>query len=392
MFSFLAWAGSEGAADETPAAGGADSGAPAPALLPLTDNTSAPFTAIYRGGVAGVRKGLYDAYGPWLNRTVYWGEDFMPTQGWNYIEGQAWELGTWGPWVQKKAGRRYLLSVPMLVGKGDGSGPTAGPGAGVPVSLEEGAKGTYNIYFQHLAENLVKNGLGDSVLRVGWEFNGGWFQWRALKLEQGIAYAAYFRQIVTTMRAVPGADKLQFDWNPNLMPGWTYDPEKAWPGDDVVDFVGVDVYDQSWAPNTYPIPESAPPDEILARQKRAWDTVFNNEKAYGFPYWVKFAAAHHKPLTIPEWGVYMRADKHDGGDNPFFIQQMFNFIYNPANNVYFHCYFDVHAGDGNHQLCPDPTGQYPATSFPQSAALYKQLFSLPGGSPSAPAAAATGAP
>jgi hypothetical protein len=250
--------------------------------------------------------------------------------------------------------------------------------------LEEGAKGTYNIYFQHLAENMVKNGLGNTVLRIGWEFNGGWFQWHALTLEQGTAYAAYFRQIVTTMRAVPGADKLQFVWNPNLMP-MTYDPEKAWPGDDVVDYVGVDVYDQSWAPNTYPIPANATPDEILARQKRAWDTVFNSEKAYGLPYWTKFAAAHHKPITLPEWGVYNRADKHSGGDDPYFIQQMFNFIYNPANNVYFQCYFDVHAGDGNHQLCPDPTGQYPASSFPQSAALYQKLFSLPGGAPPAPA-------
>ncbi len=373
---------------------GADASAPAVSLLPLNDNTAPPYMAIYRSGVAGVRKGFYDAYGPWLNRTVYWGEDFIPTEYWSKIEGEEWELGTWAPWVNKLPGRRYLLSMPVLVSGGDKPGAVVPmPKGGVPASLEEGAKGDYNIHYQHLAENLVKHKLGNTLIRVGWEFNGGWYLWRTLTPEKAAAFAAYFRQIVTTMRAVPGADKIQFIWNPNMQPGWPYDPEKAWPGDDVVDYVGIDVYDQSFAKDTYPFPPNATPDEILARQKLVWDTVINSEKAYGLPYWVKFAAAHHKPLVIPEWGIYDRPDKHGGGDDPYFVQQMFNFIYNPANNVYFECYFDVHAGDGNHQLCPDPEGKFPQSSFPQSAALYKKLFSLPGGAPAAPSApAATGTP
>ncbi len=129
--------------------------APASPLLPVNDNSAAPYFAVYRWGQAGLNHGLYDAYDPWLNRSVIWGEDFMPNNQWDSIEGGGWQLGPWRDWVNAKPGRRFILSVPVLVGGWDGKGPTKGPAANVPISLEEGAKGTYNIYFQHLAEHLV---------------------------------------------------------------------------------------------------------------------------------------------------------------------------------------------------------------------------------------------
>src|SRR6185436_4990248 len=104
---------------------------------------------------------------------------------------------------------------PILPGPWDGSGPTQGnTDPKKPVSLERGAAGDYNAHFRQLAENLVKYGLGDAVLRLGWEFNGGWYTWRAKDKTE--AFAEYWRQIVKTMRAVPGAEKLQFCWNPTL--------------------------------------------------------------------------------------------------------------------------------------------------------------------------------
>ncbi|SDT95071.1 Glycosyl hydrolase family 26 [Verrucomicrobium sp. GAS474] len=358
----------------------AQEAAPAPAaggLLPVNDNTAPPYFAVYRWGQGGVGKGLYDAYGPWLNRKVMWAEDFMPSESWDKVEGQEWQLGTWKGWVQKQAGRRLVLSVPLLVGPWDGKGPKAGPGAGVAVSLAEGAKGTYNVYFQHLAENLVKQHLGDTILRLGWEFNGGWYQWRAQKEPEALNFAAYFKQIVTTMRAVPGAENLKFCWNPAMEPWWPYSPEKAWPGDDVVDYVGVDVYDQSWQKETYPFPEGADAATLAARQQKTWETTTNSLGKMGLPYWKKFAADHGKPLAIPEWGVCQRQDKHGGMDNAYFIEQMFRFIHDPANNVFFHCYFDVGAPDGDHQLCPNPNNDK-KTQFPLAAAKYVELFALPG--------------
>jgi len=262
--------------------------APEPAVeskpLPLNDNTAPPFKAVYRWGQGGCITGKYDSYGPWLNRTVIWAEDFIPIDSWGQIEGRDWLLGTWTPWLQKNAGRRLVLTVPMLVGGWKGKGPDSPPQAHVPVSLEQGAKGDYNIYYQHLAENLVKRGIADvTYLRLGHEFNGGWYTWRANTKEKAKAYAAYFRQIVTTMRQVPGGDKLKFIWNPAMESWWAYSPELAWPGDDVVDLVGIDVYDQSWMPKTYPIPDGASEEEIQARRQRAWDTRPTMRRPRGCP-------------------------------------------------------------------------------------------------------------
>ncbi|MEJ0000127.1 MAG: glycosyl hydrolase [Verrucomicrobiota bacterium] len=226
----------------------------------------------------------------------------MPPENWSQVEGQDWELGTWSAWVKAKPGRRLVLSVPLLVGGWDGKGPASGPGAHQPVSLEEGAKGTYNDHFRVLAEHLVQRGLGDTVLRLGWEFNGGWYSWRAQSEDKAVAFAGYFKQIVTTMRAVPGAEKLTFVWNPCLI--WTnYSLEKAWPGDEYVDYVGVDVYDDSWAPNTYPIPADATQEEADTIHQKVWNDIILNDKNHGLALIRDLAARHgNKPLAIPEWG------------------------------------------------------------------------------------------
>jgi len=60
-------------------------------------------------------------------------------------------------------------------------------------------------------------------------------------------------------------------------------------------------------------------------------------------------------------------------DNPHFIEQMHAFIADPANNVAFHCYFDVEAPDGHHQLSPGEDGKH-KTEFQKSAETFKELF------------------
>ena len=49
------------------------------------------------------------------------------------------------------------------------------------------------------------------------------------------------------------------------------------------------------------------------------------------------------------------------------------FIADSANRVAFHCYFDVKAPDGDHQLSPGKDGKE-KTSFPKSAAKFRALF------------------
>lgn len=334
-----------------------------------------PYMGAYRWGAANRNGGAKAnvAFTRWIDKPVIWAEDFEPTEQWdNNISGGGWQLGEWQAWKKEMAGRRLILSVPMLPGGWDRSGPKRGEGAGQKVSLEAGANGDYNKYFENLAKNLVKYDLGDSMIRLGWEMNGGWYTWRGS--DNPKAWGQYFAQVVKTMRAVPGAEKLQFCFNPAM--GWQqFPPEQAWPGDEYVDVVGLDVYDDSWAKDTYPITEDMTPDQMAGRRQKTWNEVILNGN-HGLKFWSDFAAKHGKPFAIPEWGTSKRQDKHGGLDNAFFIEQMHKFINDPANKIYFHVYFDVQAGDGHHQLSPGLSGTE-ATEFPLSMAKFTELFGGP---------------
>lgn len=331
-------------------------------------SSSGPLFGVYRGPLAAP---AVEAYEKWIGKPVSLGVEFAATDSWDKIEGPNWLLSPWAKWVKAQPGRRLMLSVPLLPGPWNGSGPTQGKGANEPVSLEKGAQGAFNAHFAELAKNLVAQGLGDSWLRLGWEFNGGWYTWRAGGKDQ--AYAEYWRQIVKTMRAVPGAQGLKFVWNPAL--GYLGLPsEKAWPGDEFVDFVGIDIYDDSWVHDTYPWPDGTTPDAITARQKKTWQEALLNGN-HGLAFWKKFAAEHHKPLGFPEWGVDNRKDKHGGMDDTHYVEQMHAFISDPKNNVAFHCYFDFQAPDGHHQLSPGANGA--PTEFPEASAKFAELFGKP---------------
>lgn len=334
--------------------------------------SKAPYLAAYRWGAANKSGGAKanEAFAAWIKQPAVWAEDFEPTEAWeNNIEGGGWQLGEWRDWKKQNPARRLILSIPLLPGGWNRNGAKKGAGVGEKVSLEAGAKGEYNAHFKALAENLVHYGLGDSVLRLGWEFNGGWYTWRAS--DNPTAWAAYWQQIVMEMRKVKGAEKLQFCWNPAM--GWQQFPAaKAYPGDDYVDIIGLDVYDESWAKETYPLPADANPEEVAPRRTKTWNEVIYGG-SMGLKEWRDFAKAHGKLFAVPEWGVSKRQDNHGGLDDAAFVERMHQFVTDPANNVYFHCYFDVQAGDGHHQLSPG-LSTTETNEFPLAAARFRDLF------------------
>ncbi|MEP6669837.1 MAG: glycosyl hydrolase [Chthoniobacter sp.] len=329
-----------------------------------------PTLGIFRGALnpAGI-----DAFSQWLGRPVDLAGEFDGSESWDNLEGPSWLLNPWAKWVTQKPGRQLILAVPMLAGPWGRTGPTAGTiDKGEAVSLEKGATGAYNHHFAKFAEALVSRKMGNTIIRLGWEFNGGWYGWRAK--ENPGAFSEYWRQIVKTMHAVKGAEGLKFCWNPAN--GYQAFPaEQAWPGDDWVDYIGVDVYDQSWLPNTYPWPAGEDPVKIEERRHKVWDQWILNY-SHGLAFWAKFATEHKKPLAIPEWGVSSSKGNKDGLDNAYFVEQMHSFIMNPANRVAFHVYFDIHAHDGNHQISPGNKGPE-QTEFPLASKKYLELFKGP---------------
>ncbi len=265
--------------------------------------------------------------------------DYLPGgNGWAQLDGSAGNLAsTLQMWHQ--SGLRLVLAVPII--------PTA---KGVPVAtLQAGAAGSYNSYFTTLARTLVAGGEGNAILRPGWEFDGSWYPWAVSDATSAGWFAAYFRNIVTSMRSVPGAQFL-FDWNPSGQDisgkGWTID--QAYPGDASVDLVGIDVFDETWqTPQTPQV---------------CWNSLLTGVDE--LDWLAAFGAAHNKPLTIPEWAETVRSDGHGLGDDPSFVVEMAFWIL--SHDVAFTVYFNADESDGTHNLS--------GGDFPQALGTFRKLF------------------
>ncbi len=242
--------------------------------------------------------GAVASFGEWLGHPVKYAMDFFDGSSWSTISKPSWIVNRW-------AGTPYQMiwGVPIL--------PNSG------ASLSEGATGAYNHYFAELSTFLVAHGQGSSILRLGWEFNGSWFPWAASSNPQ--AFIQYWRQIVTTMRAIPGAH-FSFEWNPTRGQ-MSLAPPDAWPGSAYVNIIGMDVYDLQWP--------------AMPNAQQRWQYFLS--EPYGLNWLASFAAAHNKPISFPEWGLVRTGPHgHGGGDNPVFIAGMANFIasHNVVNAVF----------------------------------------------------------
>lgn len=312
--------------------------------------TAAPAAAVEDRGLSGVYAGgvrpeRVAAFGAWRGRPADISNDFLPASSWADVEGPSWFTGAWAGTA------RMTIGVPIL------------PGAQGTTTLAEGARGSYNKHYAVLAQRLVASGHDDAVLRLGWEMNGNWFPWS--QIGQEAAFAEYWRQIVTTMRLVPGA-RFSFEFNPTLGYGSRgARSDAAWPGDSYVDVVGLNVYDSMWGNST-------------ATPQQRWDAIQHG--TYNLDWWAAFAKLRGKPLAFPEWGLFDTASQNGGGggDNPLFITNFLNWV--AKHDVLYETYFNVRAQDGNHLL----------TDFPRSAEAYLAHFAA--AAPSTPPATAGTSP
>ena len=206
------------------------------------------------------------------------------------IDGWASMDSATGVWGWSGTGYRLVLAVPIL------------PGVG---TLAQGATGAYNQYFSTLAHNLVADGQANAILRLGWEFNGTWYPWSVSNNTDAQNFAAFWRQIVNTMRAVPG-EQFEFLWNTNAASPTSFTPSLAYPGDGYVDYVGTDLFDNFWGTPFTPA--------------AGWANQLS--EPWGLNWLASFAALHNKPIAIPEWSAEYRTDGAGFGDDPSFMDHM----------------------------------------------------------------------
>lgn len=291
------------------------------------------------------------AFAAWRGRPVEATTTFTGKDTWAGLEGPDGWLSDWSRSPYKSV---VVVTVPMLPTVGDANDPTP--------TLAEEATGAYNSHFVTVAQRLISAGMGSVTIRLGHELNGTWYSWSARSDPD--SYAAAWRQIVTAIRAVPGAH-FTFDWNVAVGSGInSFDARRAYPGDDYVDTIGEDVYDVFWGRKVSP--------EVR------WSALVNPAGAVpqGLQFWADFAAAHGKPNSFAEWGLVGAgagmAAGGEGGDDPYFIQQMHTWF--ATHPTAFEIYFNRNPSDGAHRI---DSGQ-----FPQSAQTYLELFGAGGASPS----------
>lgn len=235
--------------------------------------------------------------------------------------------------VSQYAGNPARLQIGIAMLPEDGSG-----------NLATCATGAYNSYYKSVGSKLVSLGRGNADVRLGWEANGTWYKWSIGG--DPTNWKNCFRQEALAIKSTAPGVSIDFDMNKS----GSSSVYAAYPGDDVVDVIGVDWYDMYPAYHT----------------QADWDNGYmttSTNGPIGIGAWLAFARQHGKRLSVPEWGI--NNGSGGGADDPIYIQNMFNFFKNNASSIAYECYFNLQSSS----FMIDPPG-----SNPNSSAMYQQLF------------------
>ena len=221
--------------------------------------------------------------------------------------------------------------------------------------------GAYDASWQQIGANLGASGAQAVVVRLGPEANGGSGHAWVVKTGQAQDYVACWRHAAGQLKsAAPG---LSLEWTsskktPNtalhVLPWYQDDPAGLYPGDDVVDVIGVHYYD------------SGPEMNTQARWDSAYTRTFNGGP-WGLGTWLQAARQHGKRLAVSEWGIWQQGGQTAAAaDDSVYVDNMFRFFGANAADIAYESYFNKLSV---HQLCP-------STLFPNAATKYQTDWGL----------------
>jgi Glycosyl hydrolase family 26 len=199
----------------------------------------------------------------------------------------------WDRWVAASRDRQLVIGQSLIP-------------ADAPADWRaRGAAGDYDAEFRLLGERLVAAGLGRSIIRLAHEANGDWFLDNVgVNATQWTQWATYWARVAGILHNIPGA---HFELDLTVSSGPRAIPLAQWyPGDDAVDIIGVDQYDVA-------------PTWVAKSAQARW--TYQMTQPGGFDTVAAFAALHHKPLSVPEWGVTDSAN-YGAGDDPYYVAHM----------------------------------------------------------------------
>ncbi|MBO3149412.1 malectin domain-containing carbohydrate-binding protein, partial [Dermatophilus congolensis] len=198
---------------------------------------------------------------------------------------------------------------------------------GVPLWPDDGnlttaSTGGYNTQWENFGRMIAAK-YPTAYIRLGWEMNlPGWKH--AAYAHSATQWKQAYRHAVTALRK--SGPRLRIAWVVNEGPGQTdtTDARTFYPGDDYVDYIGMDAYD--WDPGYTN-------DTNIAHHRDA---------PYGWNFWLNFAKTHNKKFVLPEWGI-APANPNSGGDNPRYIAFVYDWLTRNAHWIGYESYFHENA-------------------------------------------------
>jgi hypothetical protein len=216
-------------------------------------------------------------------------------------------------------------------------------------SWRAAANGDYDKEYRTIGKVIVsKRPAETTVLRLAWEMNLTNYAHKADK-----NFVAGFRRAVQQIRIGAGdsVDHLVIDWSlGGLQATAGFPPFSLYPGDDVVDVVGLDEYDN---------PKNTTQAQFNAHMGRELSAVYG------------FARSHKKWFAVDEWGgangiVNGASNPQDGGDNPELVSLFYAWIRSHLSGLAWESYFETASAESVNNALFNPT------ILPLAAARYRQ--------------------
>ncbi|MFY1636159.1 glycoside hydrolase family 26 protein [Solwaraspora sp. WMMB335] len=302
---------------------------PAPSVTPSPTDSAPPVGNVAATG--GTRSGLpwmsgaylnytpqtYDAFGQWRGRPVDVAHVFTARKSWNDLVQPAFPINNMAGFPGK-----LVISQPPYPG---------GRGAVETGNNAACARGEYDERWKTFGRYLVANNRADSIIRIGWEFNGTFMYWHSDP--DPTNWKECFRKVATAIRSTSPEVLIDWTFNAHATPVPTgNDPYRAYPGDEYVDIVGIDSYD--WYPPS--------------TSEAAWTAQCEDKN--GLCHLLQFARQHGKKASVGEWGVASCSSSGKshviGGDNPLYVRKMWETFQEYQDVLLYETYFhEAHAGN-----------------------------------------------
>lgn len=230
---------------------------------------------------------------------------------------------------------RVELSITVPLAFGQAKARTQDGRAEIAQNLQSVIDGEHDDAYRRVGARLVEAGYADAIIRLGHEFNGAWAPWASRTNEE--LYIAAFRHVHDVL--TEESPDFRFDWTA-MRTGWEEWGEVAYPGDDYVDIIGMDVYWRtedlgSWSTDSW---------------QSGYIPILRSHH--------RFAVERNKPVSYPEWGVV-------GAESPEFVLAMHDWLATlpdegPGQLLY-HAYFNT-------------KGEYALGNYPKTYDVFVELF------------------